>query len=101
MLNSLSTLMVIDFIVESFFEARLQLYLRGLLANDEAPAELEGRIRRIVRIDNRWSWGSWLLIIFMFVAPGNWSFLAVCIITLLETIVVMEMDHLKTKIKNS
>ena len=93
MLNSLSTLMVIAFIVESFFEVRLQLYLRGLLANDEAPAELEGRIR--------WSWGSWLLIIFMFVAPGNWSFLAVCIITLLETIVVMEMDHLKTKIKNS
>ncbi|MDN3537459.1 hypothetical protein QPX96_07885 [Limosilactobacillus fermentum] len=42
-----------------------------------------------------------MLIIFMFVAPGNWSFLAVCIITLLETIVVMEMDHLKTKIKNS
>ena len=42
MLNSLSTLMVIAFIVESFFEVRLQLYLRGLLANDEAPAELEG-----------------------------------------------------------
>lgn len=91
--------MVVAFLIESFFEVRLQLYLRSLLEEDRAPADLQKRIRRIVRIDNRWNWGSWLLIIFMLVVPNNWAFLAICIITLLETLVVMEMDHIRTSIK--
>ncbi|WP_093625863.1 hypothetical protein [Limosilactobacillus gorillae] len=99
MQNVLSQLMVVAFLVESFFEVRLQLYLRSLLEEDRAPADLQKRIRRIVRIDNRWNWGSWLLIIFMLVVPNNWAFLAICIITLLETLVVMEMDHIRTRIK--
>ncbi|MDO4854944.1 MAG: hypothetical protein Q3978_00055 [Limosilactobacillus gorillae] len=99
MQNVLSQLMVVAFLIESFFEVRLQLYLRSLLEEDRAPADLQKRIRRIVRIDNRWNWGSWLLIIFMLVVPNNWAFLAICIITLLETLVVMEMDHIRTRIK--
>lgn len=94
----LSNVLVIAFMIESFFEIRLYPYLRRVLAENRAPRALKNRVRRVVRIDNHWNWASWLLIIFMLVAPGDWSFLAICVITLLETWVVMEMDGLKRQL---
>lgn len=95
----LSNILVIAFIIESCLEIRLYPYLRRILIENQGPAPLLARVRRIVRIDNFWNWASWILIILMLVAPGDWSFLVICVITLLETWVVMEMNGLKRQLK--
>ena len=73
-----ATLITIIFIVESFWEFRLYAWLRGNqdLARDP---QLKQRLFSTMRVESKWNWGSWLLIILLLIAPDNWvHLLAVC-----------------------
>ena len=67
-----ATLITIIFIVESFWEFRLYAWLRG---NQDLACDpqLKQRLASTMRVESKWNWGSWLLIILLLIAPDNWS----------------------------
>ena len=94
-----ATLITIIFIVESFWEFRLYAWLRGNqdLARDP---QLKQRLASTMRVESKWNWGSWLLIILLLIAPDNWVLPLVCLLVLFETLVIKRMDNLKSSMQN-
>ena len=94
-----ATLITIIFIVESFWEFRLYAWLRGNqdLARDP---QLKQRLASTMRVESKWNWGSWLLIILLLIAPDSWVLPFGCLLVLFETLVIKRMDNLKSTMQN-
>ena len=94
-----ATLITIIFIVESFWEFRLYAWLRGNqdLARDP---QLKQRLFSTMRVESKWNWGSWLLIILLLIAPDNWVLPFGCLLVLFETLVIKRLDNLKSSMQN-
>ena len=74
------------FIIESIFEVRYYAQVRTIFLRS-GRAVLTKRVARIIKVENMWSWGSWILLIL----PERFTFLLICVITLIETWVVYEL----------
>lgn len=85
----LVTLIVI-FMVESFFEVKWYAQIRDIFRQSGRVVPTK-RIQRIIKVETQWSWFSWILLIMLFVLPETYTFLLICIITLIETIIVYEL----------
>ena len=94
------TLITIIFIGESFWEFRLFSFLTNQLTtivNDSERQQLSSSLK----LDRRWNWLSWILILAIFIAPSEFYLPLVCLLCLLETVMVMRLDHVKKKFFNS
>lgn len=89
----LITLTVI-FLIESFVEIRLFADVRDIFIKS-GRTEPTKRVARIIKIENQWSWISWIFLLLLFVLPDVYTFLVICVITLIETWVVYELQNAK------
>lgn len=96
--NSFILIMMIIFFAESIAEARLFTTLR--IARPSRDSQLEHRRTRVLAVESRWNWLSWIIIFVLLLTPAQFSYVTVAIIVLLETIVVMEMDHVWQRMKS-
>ena len=87
-----ATLITIIFIIESF-------WLRGN-QNLAGSPQLQQRLASTMRIESKWNWGSWLLIILLLIAPDSWVLPFGCLLVLFETLVIKRMDNLKSTMQN-
>lgn len=92
----LTFVFTVVFLLESFWEVRLFSQLQQLALQN--PAKLTPKFTKIMRLERRWNWLSWILIILLFIAGTHFTVLLVSLITLIETIVVYQMDQLKAKL---
>lgn len=84
------------FLLESFWEVRLFSQLQLLVMQN--PAKATPRLARVMRMERRWNWISWVLIILLFIANTHFTVLLVSVITLIETIIVYQMNQLKVQL---
>lgn len=96
------TIMTIVFIVESFWEYRLFVQLSAVLQNiGSGPDDDEQRhVQRVLVMDRRWNWLSWIIIIGILVAPAEQSMPITCFLVLLETLMLMRLDRVKRRYVN-
>lgn len=78
------------FILESCFEVVWYSQIRQIFVSSRR-VEPTPRIRRVIKVENLWSWGSWIFLFLLFIVPAGYNFLIICIITLIETLVVYEL----------
>lgn len=94
------TVMTLVFIVESFWEYRLFVQLSAVLP---APGEInpnddeQRHVQRVLVMDRRWNWLSWILIIGILVVPTDQAMPFTCFLVLLETIMLMRFDRVKRR----
>lgn len=50
-------------------------------------------------IEQTWNWLSWVLLIALILLPNHYTILLISIITLIETMVVHELDQARYQIK--
>lgn len=91
-------IMMVIFFIESVAEARLFTFLR--VVKPSANQGLEHRRQRVLRIEVRWNWLSWIILFVLLLTPGQFAYFTVAIIVLLETIIVMELDHVWQRFKS-
>lgn len=92
----ITTVFTIIFLLMSFWEVRLFSQLQALAAQN--PARVTPKFAKVMRLERKWNWISWILIILLFVANTRFTVLLVSIITLVETFVVYKMDQVKTQL---
>ncbi|WP_076461060.1 hypothetical protein [Limosilactobacillus caccae] len=92
----LTFIFTIIFLLESFWEVRLFSQLQQLAINN--PAKVTPKFTRVMQHERRWNWLSWILIILLFVANTHFTVLLVSLITLIETVVIYQMDQLKSQL---
>lgn len=90
------TLITIIFIGESFWEFRLFSFLTNQSSEIRDSNEREQLIKAL-RLDRRWNWASWILILVIFITPSASYLPLVSLLCLLETLMVMRLDRVKTK----
>lgn len=86
--------LTVIFLIESFVEIRLFADVRNIFVRS-GRAQPTKRVARIIKIENQWSWVSWIFLLLLFVLPDVYTFLIICIITLIETWVVYELQNAK------
>lgn len=86
--------LTVIFLIESFAEIRLFAEVRNIFIRS-GRAQPTKRVARILKIENLWSWISWIFLLLLFVLPDVYTFLLICIITLIETWVVYELQNAK------
>lgn len=94
------TLITIVFIAESFWEFRLFSQLSSKIGEINNQSE-KMALAKALRLDRRWNWASWILILLIFIAPSAYYLPLVALLCLLETLMVMRMDRVKVKYLNS
>ena len=82
--------LIIIFMIESFFEVKWFAQIRDIFQRSGRITPTK-RVQRVVKIETQWSWFSWILLILLFILPEVYTFLLICIITLIETIIVYEL----------
>ncbi|EEJ41135.1 hypothetical protein HMPREF0549_0406 [Limosilactobacillus vaginalis DSM 5837 = ATCC 49540] len=82
--------LIIIFMIESFFEVKWFAQIRDIFQRSGRITPTK-RVQRVIKIETQWSWFSWILLILLFVLPEVYTFLLICIITLIETIIVYEL----------
>lgn len=87
------------FMFESFFEVKWYSQLRSIFQNS-GRVEPTKRIQRVIKVETMWSWFSWVLLLFLFILPESYTFLVICIITLLETVIVYELYNARNYAEN-
>ncbi|MBD5807077.1 hypothetical protein EAI26_04190 [Lactobacillus sp. 0.1XD8-4] len=92
--QTITFVFTIIFLLESFWEVRLFSQLQ-LLATQK-PANIPPRFVKVMRLERRWNWMSWILIILLFLTSSRFTILLVSLITLIETYVVWRMDNMKS-----
>lgn len=97
--NKFNFLLAAIFLAESIYEVRLASFLQGVLHHPGAQKYYPA-IRKVMRWERYWSWGSWLLLIALLLLPSHDSLPLIAITTLCETIIVQRMDKLKHLIVN-
>lgn len=90
--------LTIIFLVESFYEVRLYMLLR-VVAQHFPQLVDQRRLHRVLRIEQVWNWLSWLFLLVLIILPNGFSMLLISIITMIETIIVHEMDQIKQQIR--
>lgn len=91
--------LTVIFLIESFVEIRLFADVRNIFIKS-GRAQPTKRVARIIKIENQWSWVSWIFLLLLFVLPDVYTFLIICIITLIETWVVYELQNAKNYAEN-
>lgn len=91
--------LTVIFLIESFVEIRLFADVRNIFVKS-GRAQPTKRVARILKIENQWSWVSWIFLLLLFVLPDVYTFLIICIITLIETWVVYELQNAKNYAEN-
>jgi hypothetical protein len=90
--------MTIVFIVESFWEYRLFVQLSSVLQDPSNPTDDEQQhVQRVLVMDRRWNWLSWILIIAILIVPTDQAMPFTCFLVLLETIMLMRLDRVKRR----
>lgn len=82
--------LIIIFMIESFFEVKWFAQIRDIFQRSGRITPTK-RVQRVIKIETQWSWFSWILLILLFVLPEVYTFLLICITTLIETIIVYEL----------
>lgn len=90
-------IMMVIFFIESIAEARLFSILR--VVKPSRDQRLEKRRRRVLAVEIRWNWLSWIILFVLLLTPEQFAYFTVAIIVLMETIVVMELDHVWQRMK--
>lgn len=80
------------FIIESVFEVRYYAQVRTIFLRSGRAVPTK-RVAWIIKVENMWSWGSWILLILMFILPERFTFLLICVITLIEAWVIYELRN--------
>ncbi|WP_373841832.1 hypothetical protein [Limosilactobacillus sp.] len=91
--------LTIIFLVESFYESRLYLTFQMIIRRSPQILVNNHRLRRIMWIEQTWNWLSWVLLIALILLPNHYTILLISIITLIETMVVHELDQARYQIK--
>ena len=91
------TLITIVFIGESFWEYRLFAFLTNK-STDIINENERQQLTSSLKLDRRWKWLSWILILAIFIAPSAYYLPLVCLLCLLETFMVMRLDRVKSAI---
>lgn len=99
MKNFLLVALTVIFLIESFAEIRLFGEVRTIFPKS-GRAQPTKRVARILKIESQWSWISWIFLLLLFVLPDVYTFLLICIITLIETCVVYELQNAKNYAQN-
>ncbi|MBB1079953.1 hypothetical protein [Limosilactobacillus rudii] len=92
--QTITFVFTIIFLVESFWEVRLFSQLQLLAIQN--PTNVPPRFAKVMRLERRWNWISWILIILLFLTSSHFTILLVSLITLIETYVVWRMDNIKS-----
>ena len=87
------------FIIESVFEVRYYAQVRTIFLRSGRAVPTK-RVAWIIKVENMWSWGSWILLILMFILPERFTFLLICVITLIETWVIYELRNARNYAEN-
>lgn len=82
--------LIVIFMIESFFEVSWYAQIREIFQRSGRITPTK-RIQRVIKVETQWSWFSWILLVLLFVLPQTYTFLLICIITLIETIIVYEL----------
>ena len=93
--QTITFVFTIIFLLESFWEVRLFSQLQALAIQN--PTRIPPRFAKVIRLERRWTWISWILIILLFLTSSNFTILWVSLITLIETYIVWRMDNMKSK----
>lgn len=96
--QTITFVFTIIFLLESFWEVRLFSQLQALAI--QSPTKIPPRFGKVMRLERRWNWFSWILIILLFVVNSRLTILLVSLITLIETYVVWRMDNMKSRMSN-
>ena len=91
-MNLFSTLMVLIFFAESFWEIRLYSRLSQKASTVRQPAE-QARLAKVMRLERRWNLFSWLLVLAALILPEHLFMPLACVLVLCETLVVMRLDQ--------
>lgn len=90
------TIITIIFIGESFWEFRLFSFLTNQI-NEIRQGQERDQLAKVLKMDRRWNWLSWILIIVIFITPSASYLPLVSLLCLLETLMVMRLDRVKNK----
>ena len=82
--------LIVIFMIESFFEVSWYAQIREIFQRSGRITPTK-RIQRVIKVETQWSWFSWILLVLLLVLPQTYTFLLICIITLIETIIVYEL----------
>lgn len=93
------TVITIIFIGESFWEFRLFSFLTNK-STDIINSDERQQLANSLKLDRRWNWLSWILILAIFIAPSQYYLPLVCLLCLLETFMVMRLDRVKKRYFN-
>lgn len=93
----LTTIITLIFIIISFQEFRLNRFLR-LHQQEIAAADQMLQWQRLLRIESIWNLATWVIIILLFILPDHYFFLLASLLLLAETLLVHQMDRIKSKI---
>ena len=82
------TLITIAFIGESFWNNK---------STDIINENERQQLTSSLKLDRRWNWLSWILILAIFIASSAYYLPLVCLLCLLETFMVMRLDRVKKR----
>ncbi|MCH3922300.1 hypothetical protein [Limosilactobacillus sp.] len=89
--------LTIAFLVESFYETRLYMLFQVIVQRFPQFTQNK-RLTRIMRVEQTWNWLSWVLLIALILLPNHYTILLISVITLIETIIVFEMDRIRSQL---
>lgn len=97
-MNLFSTLMVVIFFIESFWEVRLYTRLTQQIGSVRDRNE-QDRIQKVLRLERRWNLFSWLIVLAVLFTPESVFLPLSCVLVLCETVVIMKLDREEQRLK--
>ncbi|MBM6754790.1 MULTISPECIES: hypothetical protein [Lactobacillaceae] len=97
-MNLFSTLMVVIFFIESFWEVRLYTRLTQQVASVRDHSE-QDRVQKVLRLERRWNLFSWVIVLAVLFTPESVFLPLSCVLVLCETIVIMKLDREDQRLK--
>ena len=91
-MNLFSTLMVVIFFIESFWEVRLYTRLTQQIGSVRDRNE-QDRIQKVLRLERRWNLFSWVIVLAVLFTPESVFLPLSCVLVLCETVVIMKLDR--------
>lgn len=97
-MDAFSTLMVLIFFVESFWEVRL--YSRLTREEPALRGDSKDRVQHVLRLERRWNMFSWVIVFAVLILPEHLFMPLSCMLVLFETIVIMRLDQEERRLNN-
>ena len=97
-MNLFSTLMVVIFFIESFWEVRLYTRLTQQIGSVRDRNE-QDRIQKVLRLERRWNLFSWVIVRAVLFTPESVFLPLSCVLVLCETVVIMKLDREEQRLK--